>query len=52
MGSLFLFFNVVLMVFCWNWAKNDFEIGNDKAGWINIFFSALNGAVILNAIWI
>lgn len=30
------------------WAKRDFERGFDKLGWINVFFSAYNAAVVAN----
>jgi hypothetical protein len=44
------FINLIFCWLCWQWAKADFEEGNNGKGWVNVFFSALNFAVVLNAI--
>ena len=49
--SAWILINAVVMVLCWKWATRDFENGNDVMGWVNIFFSAWNGAAIASAIF-
>ena len=38
--------NMVLVYLSWKWATEAFENGNDTAGWINIFVSAINAAAV------
>jgi hypothetical protein len=45
---MIIFINVFFMVFFWRCATAAFKNGQNAVGWIQIFFSALNGAVIAN----
>lgn len=38
--------NVVFVYLSWKWATEAFEKGNDTAGWLNIFASAINAAAV------
>jgi len=48
--SIWVLINIILVWFCWDWAKRDFENGKNTLGWINIFFSAWNAAAAANAL--
>jgi hypothetical protein len=40
--------NLLFAIALGYWAKRDFERGYNTAGWINLFFSAFNAAVVAN----
>jgi hypothetical protein len=46
-----LVLNAFFMVACWRWSTRDFENKNPGMGWLNVFFSAWNGAAIASAIF-
>jgi len=50
MTDIILGINLFLMVFLWRCATAAFEDGKDAVGWIQIFFSAFNGAAVANAL--
>lgn len=43
-----IFLNLFFAIVLGYWAKRDFERGFDRLGWINLFFSAFNAAVVAN----
>jgi hypothetical protein len=49
--SFWVVINIFLAWLMWKWAERDFEAGNNKLGWMNIFFSAWNAAAAANAIF-
>jgi len=49
--NMFIVLNVLFMVMCWKFATIDFKNGNNKMGWLNIFFSAWNAAVIADKLF-
>ena len=50
MTNIILGINLFLMVFLWRCATTAFEDGKNTIGWIDIFFSAFNGAAVANAL--
>jgi len=50
MTNIILGINLFLMVFLWRCATAAFEDGKNTIGWIDIFFSAFNGAAVANAL--
>ena len=50
MSLLFMALNIFGMVYFWRCATAAFEDGKDTIGWIQIFFSAFNGAAVANAL--
>jgi hypothetical protein len=40
--------NIFFMLLMGYWAMKDFEMGRNNIGYINLFFSAFNMAVVLN----
>jgi hypothetical protein len=40
--------NILFAIVLGHWAKRDFERGYNTAGWVNLFFSAWNAAVVAN----
>jgi hypothetical protein len=42
--------NILFAIVLGYWAKRDFERGFNKLGWMNLFFSAWNAAVVANHI--
>jgi hypothetical protein len=49
--SAWLLLNAFCVVFFWNSAMKDFESERPKLGWISIFISAYNAAVIADAMF-
>jgi len=50
MTNIILGINLFLMVFLWRCATTAFEDEKNAVGWIQIFFSAFNGAAVANAL--
>jgi hypothetical protein len=50
MTNITLGINLFLMVFLWRCATAAFEDEKNAVGWIQIFFSAFNGAAVANAL--
>jgi hypothetical protein len=46
LSSLLLGLNVFFTWYFWKCASVAFEDGKDAVGWVNIFFSAFNGAAV------
>lgn len=46
MNSIAIALNVFFMVFFWRCATAAFEEGKDTVGWLQIIFSAGNGALL------
>lgn len=44
--------NLALAIITWKWADRDFQNGNNRLGWINIFFSAMNAAAFASAVFL
>lgn len=39
--------NLFFVVVFWNMATGNFEEGENRSGWFNLFLSALNGASVM-----
>ena len=50
LSLLFMALNVFGMVYFWRCATAAFEDGQNAVGWIQIFFSAFNGAAIASSL--
>jgi len=50
LSSLLLGLNVFFTWYFWKCASVAFEDGKDAVGWVNIFFSAFNAAVVASVI--
>lgn len=46
--DLFYLINLACVFFSWKWAMVAFDDGNKLGGYLNLFASALNAAIILN----
>jgi hypothetical protein len=49
--NMFIVLNALFMVMCWKFATIDFKHGNNKMGWLNIFFSAWNAAALADKLF-
>lgn len=50
MMNWFTLINVFFAIFSWKWATRSFNEGNNTAGWVNLFASALNAAAVASVI--
>jgi hypothetical protein len=46
--DILFFINFGCMIFSGNLAIKSFKDGNDRVGWLNLFASALNGAIFFD----
>lgn len=46
----FAVINLVLAIYSWKWSTRSFNEGNNTAGWVNLFASALNAAAFASVI--
>lgn len=51
MENILMGINVFLTIFFWRCATAAFEEGKDNIGWVQIFFSAFNGASVAAVIF-
>jgi len=51
MITLVLLFNAFFTWYFWVCAKAAFEEGRNATGWVDLFFSAFNAAVVMNYFW-
>jgi len=51
MGTLWIVFNIFLVILLWGMANGAFAEGKNIRGWINIILSAANAASVANMIF-
>jgi hypothetical protein len=49
--GVFAVINLIFMFLSWKWSMEAFEKGYNFGGWVNLFASALNAAVVASIIF-